>query len=307
MKKLLVLLMITCLVFPCPAKPSKESVELITAIGKGDLEKVKELVEKDPTLVNSQGNLKVLPLNEAISKSKADIIDYLLKKGADVNLEGLGGTALHVAVNSDSAKIIPELMRKGADLKATDNNRETPLHKVKENVKIAKYLLKKGAEIDAKGKQGYTPLMRQMYWSGRTEMIEVLLGHGADINTENNDGETLVHQALKYGKEDYYELLLKKGAKFTPRSKISTALHYAVQGKNLSLVTKMLEKGIPLDERDQDGNTPLHAAARVDWGEFKLIRLLLDKGADKKALNKKNKLPLNIAEDYNEQAVSVLK
>ncbi len=64
--------------------------KLFTAIRKDDLATVKELIEKDPTLVASvatspKKDVGQSPLQVAIKAGKLEIAEYLLDAGADVN------------------------------------------------------------------------------------------------------------------------------------------------------------------------------------------------------------------------------
>jgi ankyrin repeat protein len=44
------------------------------------------------------------------------------------------------------------------------------------------------------------------------DVIELLLSKGADIHTEDNDGQTALHWALERGDKNIVEFLLSKGA-----------------------------------------------------------------------------------------------
>jgi ankyrin repeat protein len=43
-------------------------------------------------------------------------------------------------------------------------------------------------------------------------MVEVLLIHGAEVNVQDNGGDTPLHDAARRGQKDIVELLLAKGA-----------------------------------------------------------------------------------------------
>lgn len=54
------------------------------------------------------------------------------------------------------------------------------------NIEFAKILLENGAETDITDAYGNTPLFKAVYFSeGRTEMINLLIESGADVNHKN--------------------------------------------------------------------------------------------------------------------------
>jgi ankyrin repeat protein len=68
------------------------------AAKNGDLEAVKDLLAKDPNLLNSQdGDNKCTALYHACRRGKIAIVNYLIEKGADVNLgDKTGKNPLHL-------------------------------------------------------------------------------------------------------------------------------------------------------------------------------------------------------------------
>jgi len=83
-----------------------------------------------------------------------------------------------------------------------------------------------------------------------------------------------------------------------------TALHYACRHFRLEQLEKLLNKGASLKVPDNEGNTPLHLAAgalHTDPAYPKLIRYLLDRGADDTQENRVWKTPVQIAIGTGEQ------
>lgn len=63
----------------------------------GDLDRLKELASKDPTLLHKEDSNGWRPLHEAARSGSAKVIEYLVEHGADVNErtnEGKGATPL---------------------------------------------------------------------------------------------------------------------------------------------------------------------------------------------------------------------
>ena len=88
------------------------------AIYTGDLEKVKNLIEKGAD-VNIKDHSKFTPLHETASCGKKDMVELLINKGADVNAKDISGnTALSWAVHHGYTDIVKMLLAKGADVNA---------------------------------------------------------------------------------------------------------------------------------------------------------------------------------------------
>jgi len=79
-KRISIILLAIC-VFVLPAL----SQEIFDAAQKGDLEKVKALVQKNPDLVKATNNDDDTPLHIAADAGHLEIVRFLVQKGADVN------------------------------------------------------------------------------------------------------------------------------------------------------------------------------------------------------------------------------
>ncbi len=78
-------------------------------------------------------------------------------------------------------------------------------------------------------------------------------------------------------------------------------LHKAVSEGNLKKVRELLAAGTPVDERNEDGATPLMMAVMLD--RQKIFRVLLDAGADVHAADKLGQTVLHYAAVYGTPAV----
>jgi ankyrin repeat protein len=65
--------------------------------------------------------------------------------------------------------------------------------------------------IDKQGRSGNSVLMWAALW-GQTDVVTYLIGKGADINLENNDGDSALSLAAKAGNRKIVKLLKKAGA-----------------------------------------------------------------------------------------------
>ncbi len=111
--------------------------------------------------------------------------------GADVNARLRGSTPLYDASRKNNMDILYLLLRRGADVNAISHG-ETALHKVVQfnNLKFAEILLKEGANPNITDSiRGNTPLHYAVS-SRNASMISLLMSYGADMDVENNAGDT---------------------------------------------------------------------------------------------------------------------
>jgi len=146
-------------------------VAIHKAAKKGELNRVKSILAKNPELVNAKGNDGWTCLHWAALENHKDVVEFLVINGAEVNAKGnWDWTPLHVAA------------RKG--------------HK-----EIVKFLISNGADVNAKeGIDGDTALHLASY-EGREEVINLLITCGAEVNAKNNKGKTPQDLAVE-GKRD---------------------------------------------------------------------------------------------------------
>jgi ankyrin repeat protein len=90
-----------------------------------------------------------------------------------------------------------------------------------------------------------------------------LLRYGADVSYRNKEGQTILHDAVRRGREDIVDLLLKHGADINAKDKYGyTSLHWAVSRKNRDMVELLVARGADVNARNLQGRTPLYDT----WG-----------------------------------------
>ncbi|HFU75743.1 MAG TPA: ankyrin repeat domain-containing protein, partial [Arcobacter sp.] len=81
--------------------------------------------------------------------------------------------------------------------------------------------------------------------------------------------------------------LAKKGGKL-----YGTTLHNAIYHKHSRIALFLINQGTPLNERDVQGNTPLHLATQR--GNLRLVRTLVQNGASIHIINHNRKIPYQL-------------
>ena len=177
----------------------------------GNLEILKELIKQGAD-INSENNDEetILQLAARARKPNIESVKYLLdNKEIKQKLEAKDKndwTAMHVAAFYGNLGILKELIMQGADIKAKNNDKETILHIAsgaqKPNIELVKYLLEHKEikqRLKDKDKNVWTA-MHVAAFNGNLEIFKELIKQGADINSENNDEETILHIAARSSK-----------------------------------------------------------------------------------------------------------
>ncbi|RAP28990.1 hypothetical protein DID76_04335, partial [Candidatus Marinamargulisbacteria bacterium SCGC AG-414-C22] len=160
---------------------------------------------------------------------------------------------------------------------------------------IMQMLIENGADINKQNELGETPLHLAANIAannkGRTTM-ELLLEKGADINIQNEAGDTPLHIADRNGDHATMKLLLEKGADINmPNKAGDTLLHIAAKKDDHATMKLLLEKGADINKQNEKGDTLLHIAA--ENGDHDTMKLLLENDADINIQNEKGDTPFH--------------
>ena len=310
------------------------------AVINRDEEMIHLLLERKAA-INTMSSIDHSPLCCAISSVQEQIVRLLLQHGADCNLkhqyaeDPLSHAPLHQAVEIGS-KAILELMLKSADvdLNIRDGKGKTPLFLAVEEQRRdgVQILLDRGAHPNLPDRGGISPLLlafgRERTNAASSEdsmaIISLLLEHGAEpphkitpggresiqvapeidqrlmVLLQNqttktrahdaNEDESLLLAAAEDGRDSAISLLLQKGVSVEARNRDQeTPLILAVKRERQETVELLLKHGASAHSRDSEGQTPLHMAVRA---ESTLPNILLQNGADIEAKDNAGRTPL---------------
>ncbi len=180
-------------------------------------------------------------LIEAASKGDLEHIRELLDKGADVNARDEKGQTVLIRTISPRYSVEPKfLIEKGADINAFERELAAltkPL--AHHRFEIVKFLLEKGADVNAKDTLGWTALM-EAAMKGNVEIVQALLDKGADVNAETKDGSTALIDAAMEGNVEIVQALLDKGADVNAATRLGTVLDWALWSDRSVEVVKLL-------------------------------------------------------------------
>jgi len=306
------------------------------------LEKIDEQVENSPENTDLESNLDInargmwgnTPLILACQYGYEEIALLLLSEGADFNvcnekgarpllyscIEGLTGVVVELVGRGDIIETEPvHLYNQHTD----SSQRLTPFLSAAINgfYQITEVLIAKGAMLDRrvvpkvkKGDSfqpclsepgGMTPLMGATKHN-RSEVVKLLLKHGADISPLNHEGADVFFEACRDGAFEVATLFLEHASspelrKLMADGHISNAeacatrpLHLACQKRAAGFVPLLISAGAQINCLDAKHATPLHYAAQ--FGLETTVQALLEAGADPSLLDKHGRTAAQLAQ-----------
>ena len=304
--------------------------EIHTAAENGDLAAVTEMIERDPSILESSNDAGSTPLHIACEKGNLDMALYLLGAGADpLAGDNENSTPLHLAAIGGNVRIVELLLEKNVAVDIKDDNGMTPLlfAGYRGQNEMVDFLLSKGADINARSNGGGTMVHAASY-SGNIELLRSLIAGDVDVNigadnygntplaaasfrcqteaagllidngAEVNPGGENIHLPLDLAAmrncEETLKLLLERGANPNGRmeNQGSPIVAATLEG-SMSIVQTLIDCGADVNCRGNFGWTALTGAARS--GDPGIVSLLLDKGADPQVTNESDWTPLIIA------------
>ncbi len=218
---------------------------LVFAALKDDAVSVKRLLVAgaDPNYALPD-KAKVLTLATANRSYAASMA--LLDGGADPNIaDGTGNTPLHVAAQAGELDLVKKLLAKGAQLNPRTNpgrangfrpaaGEQTPLLLAarNDNVDVMRALIEAGADTKIKGQDG-AGLLLAAASSGRVGATKYAFEFDKDVKAVDKNGRTAMHEC------------------------VSNPGSGATQMERTELVQYLADIGVPLDEKDARGRTPI--------------------------------------------------
>jgi len=230
---------------------------LVFAAREGDIESARALLDAGAD-VNQTTEYRWTPLLTAVNNRNYGLASLLLDRGANPNIANKGGwTPLYLATDNrnieggdypvpkpdlDHLEIITKLLEKGAD----------PNARVRENTLTRTIFTMQWFFED-----GATAFVRAAQ-SGDSELLALLLKHGADPKIATNYGDTALTAAGGIGW-------------------VEGVTYERSPDDNLKSVRMLLDLGLDPNAANVDGRTALMGAALK--GRNDVVRLLVERGA----------------------------
>jgi uncharacterized protein len=140
--------------------------------------------------------------------------------------------------------------------------------------------------------------------SGAADRLQARLKEDPTLaNAADDDGETPLMHAAKYGQVQAVRVLLAAGARSEVKCRGGgTALMMASAFGYADVTKTLLQAGAPVDAADENGVTALHFAVRE--GHASVVRLLLQAGAPVAARDAAGRTPAAVAKESGHEDLS---
>lgn len=247
------------------------------AAASGDLETVRQLLDRDPALANLPDITESLPLHLAAFNGHLEMVRLLVERGAGVS--------------------------------AGDGDNTTPLicAAMRGHLEIAMFLVEHGASVNERDDYKNTPMLAATR-IGSVDLVSYLAEQGASVNERTGHGSTLLHIAISRGHAGLTRHLLQRGVDVNAIPdpiRAPLPLLLAVGSGNTEITRILLEFGADAGYVDESyGRGFLHLTAIR--GDSAMAELFLNHGADIGALDNAGKSPLYYAVRYSNPTVARL-
>lgn len=266
--------------------------EMFVAAITGDTQKIKQLLDKDPSLVRGSYDYRT-PLSFAVQQNQLEAAALLLERGASPVNSGTNDTLLEIA-RDRGYEDMQKLLQSALVHKAGETPKGGVVAKLirDRNLKGLKELLDHSPELVNAVDEGTNRPIHWAVMSRQPDMINELLARGADINAQREDGARPVQlvngdysyrgwrdvpEDTKAAPGDILRHLRDRGAYID----MCTAAHTG----DIERVKQLLKEDPSLANKVSDyvsyyigSGSPLkNAAAR---GHFDIVKLLIENGAD---------------------------
>lgn len=266
-----------------PGKLSDSTSQLIEALARKDsIDIIEKLITSAD--LNASDNDGYTVLDYAVMLySDANIIDLLVRHGADVNAADENGCTVLMGASLDkNPDFIERLIKYGADINARDNDGTSALGYAtmyNENPYVSECLINLGAGV-AEGNSSI--LINAAVNNSNPDIIDLLVKHGANVNAKNDRGATaLILAAGRASNPDVLEHLVEQGADINGKlDNGSTALSYAAAlNSSPEIIDRLIQLGADVHAKSDTGATALAVAAELNKNP-QVIERLIQHGAD---------------------------
>jgi ankyrin repeat protein len=278
--------------------PDPKAALLMTALRNGDGQALRKTLAKNPEAAKLKGPGGSTPLMYAVLYGDAASVRLLLEKGADPNARNdAGATALMWAV--DDLEKTRLLVERGADVNAKSEDGRTPLMiacGLFGNSELVKLLLDHGANVAVKVGALFgdvTPLSEAAYAGDETTM-RLLIEHGFDVKSA---GPLALALSMRARCDRCVEMFLKN-----PVPEVVTPAMFFVSpplGPAFG-VKPLMDRGAEAHAKDPGGSSILTLAAASEAFPVEVVKALLDRGVDVNAKSPDGQTALDWAKRHGQ-------
>ena len=148
--------------------------------------------------------MKNIKLLGAARKGSVEQMTHLIADGAQIDCVSCLRTPLSNAIFSKNNDAIAFLIKQGANVNIEDHDQGTPLLEAVSsgNFTVTKWLIEAGAKVNCKDREGATPLLEAAA-GGYPDIVQLLIDSGANLQDKIfNDRYLLTKNALDLAREN---------------------------------------------------------------------------------------------------------
>jgi ankyrin repeat protein len=285
---------------PSASTPNAFDVTVMAINNDAPAATIKFLLEQPGNEVTKSTHDNRIYLHWAANKGNLEIVEYLIAKGSDINLEDSQGTTpITFAANSGQ-----------------------------NNTAVYEAFFKAGIDPKKKYRDGVNLLLMAIPFDKDGTLSTYFVSKGLSLAAVDNDGNTAFNYAARTGNITLLKTLLEKGVKFNDNALIiaaqgsrreantldtykylveelkikptatsktgETVLHFLLsKPKQTEIINYFLTKGVDANKADNEGNSPLMVAAASR--EIAALELLLPIVKNNNLQNSKGESALTMA------------
>jgi ankyrin repeat protein len=222
-------------------------------------------------------------LHWAVHWDDVALADLLIRAGASVSAANdLGVTSLALACGNGNPQMVEVLLRAGANANAVATGEPVLMTAARSgSVEVVRALIARGADVNAKdSSRGQTALM----WAvahRHAEVVRVLIDHGAVVHARSRVDDLVVQRGSRYGGVVSRERAVSERAVVAVPQGGSTPLLFAARSGDLASARLLVAAGANVNDAAPDGTSALVTASHSGHGA--LAAFLVDRGADANA------------------------
>ena len=250
--------------------PRRNTGQAVDAVTRGDLARVKELLAKNP-----------------------DLVQFRTPRSA---------TLLHLAAGLDEAAVATYLIENGADINAVRDDGHTPLFEA--GLAVARVLVGRGAKIDHTAPDGFSPISLALHRETRRSSITCWRNAKLELPPPGSYRRFVaIEAAMRFAESGVFALVCGLGLDKSFENEAVYDARTSCRGEEFGRPVPEADRdGAPVDRVDVFGWTPLHTAASE--GNLEVVDVLVRRGVNKGLRTVDGKTAYVLAQDAKKVAVA---
>ena len=277
-----------------------------TACGSQDM--VEYLIDKGLDITEKDGGGRSL-LCWAVFHGRLELVDYFLNLGSS-NLLAMSPQVMVDAGHAGSIEIFNKLLDSGFDPLKSNEYDVTCLHMAATNghEDLAFFIMEKYPELMTRISRSKWSTLHYAVQGGSLKLVQYLIEKGLDTKHVNENGETILHAACRFGEYDIVVYLTESHRYLVDMkdNDHNTPLHHASVNGNINIF-RYLQQVIDIEVVNKHLENVLHCACR--GGNHMMVNNLLSYYKSEYVFHVQNKnglYPVHVAAEHGDRSILYL-